>query len=153
SLKDDLRYTPSTCFLTFPFAIPFEQIEDREVESHRETLEAIGRAYDERRAALMVSRGEGLTATYNRFHDPGESDPAIEELRALHAEMDRRILAAYGFGDIPTACSFLLDYEAEGGGGRRGRGRFRYRFPDDVEGEVLARLIELNARRADEECG
>ena len=33
----------------------------------------------------MVKNEEGLTKTYNRFHDPEESDPGILKLRNLHA--------------------------------------------------------------------
>ena len=61
SMKDDLRYTPSDCFETFPFPENFET---------DATLEAAGKAYYEFRAALMVRNNEGLTKTYNRFHDP-----------------------------------------------------------------------------------
>ena len=33
-------------------------------------MEAVGREYYDYRAQLMVRNDEGLTATYNRFHDP-----------------------------------------------------------------------------------
>ena len=49
----------------------------------------------------MVRNDEGLTKTYNRFHDPDENDPDILKLRELHAAMDRAVLAAYGWTDIP----------------------------------------------------
>ena len=38
-------------------------------------LELAGREYYEYRAALMVKNDQGLTTTYNRFHDPEERDP------------------------------------------------------------------------------
>jgi hypothetical protein len=106
SLGDGLRYTPSDCFQTFPF--PADWHTDP-------TLEAAGQAYDDFRAQLMVENDEGLTKTYNRFHDPNEQDPRIERLRALHADMDRAVLDAYGWHDVPTGCEFLLDYEVGGG--------------------------------------
>jgi hypothetical protein len=65
SLKDDLQYTPSDCFVTFPFPDGWEAAP---------TLEAAGQTYFEFRAALMVRNDEGLTNTYNRFQDPYESD-------------------------------------------------------------------------------
>ena len=77
------------------------------------TLEAAGQAYYDFRAALMVRNNEGLTKTYNRFHDPEERDPDILRLRELHAAMDRAVLDAYGWTDIPTDCEFLLDYEID----------------------------------------
>lgn len=147
SMKDDLRYTPSDCFETFPFPPNFEA---------DPALEEAGRVYYEFRAALMDRNDEGLTKTYNRFHDPDERSADIEELRRLHAAMDRAVLGAYGWGDIPTACEFLLDYEdeeddAEVPGGRRRKKPWRYRWPDEVRDEVLARLLQLNRDRAAEE--
>ena len=142
SMKDDLRYTPSDCFETFPFPEHWET---------RPDLEAAGRAYHDFRAALLVENDEGLTRTYNRFHDPHEHDPRIAELRDLHAAMDRAVLDAYGWPDVPTDCEFLLDYpidEEEWGDRKK---PYRYRWPDTVRDEVLARLLELNAERAAEE--
>ena len=86
-------YTPSDCFETFPFPVHWET---------RPVLKAAGKAYYEFRAALMVRNNEGLTKTYNRFHDPDERDPDILKLRDLHAAMDRAVLDAYGWSDIPT---------------------------------------------------
>jgi len=155
SLEDRLRYTPSDCFETFPFPENFET---------NPRLEAAGQAYYEFRAALMVRNNEGLTKTYNRFHDPEETSLDILQLRDLHATMDRVVLDAYTWTDIPTACEFLLDYEedddddasaatsgASSGKGRKKRKPYRYRWPDAVRDEVLARLLALNAKRAEEE--
>ena len=103
-MKDDLRYTPSDCFETFPFPTNFET---------NPTLEAAGQAYYEFRAALMVRNNEGLTKTYNRFHDPDERSPDILKLRELHAAMDRAVLDAYGWTDLKPTCEFLLDYEED----------------------------------------
>jgi hypothetical protein len=64
----------------------------------------------------MIANNEGLTSTYNRFHDPSETSPDLLELRRLHGEMDQAVLRAYGWSDIPTlgqsnsACGFGLDY-------------------------------------------
>jgi hypothetical protein len=142
SMKDDLRYTPSDCFETFPFP---DSWQDAAV------LEAAGHAYYDFRAALMVRSDEGLTATYNRFHDPYESDPEIVRLRDLHANVDGAVLGAYGWDDIPTQCKFLLDYEIDEEEWGNKKKPYRYRWPDEVRDEVLARLIALNAERAAEE--
>ena len=120
------------------------------------SLESAGRAYYEFRADLMVRNNEGLTKTYNRFHDPDERSPDILKLRELHAAMDRAVLDAYGWTDLKPTCEFLLDYEEdedddESGGGRRRKKPWRYRWPDDFRDEVLARLLELNRQRAEEE--
>ena len=114
----------------------------------------MGREYYEFRAALMVRNNEGLTKTYNRFHDPQERSPDIQTLRDLHARMDAAVLAAYGWTDLPTACDFILDYEedeAEEPTGRKRKKPWRYRWPDEIRDEVLARLLKLNAERAREE--
>jgi hypothetical protein len=143
SMKDDLRYTPSDCFETFPFPNNWE--------THA-ALEAAGKAYYEFRAALMIRNNEGLTKTYNRFHDPDERDPEIVKLRELHAAMDRAVLDAYGWSDLPTDCEFLLDYEIDEEEWGTKKKPYRYRWPDEVRDEVLARLLELNAERAREEA-
>jgi hypothetical protein len=146
SMKDDLRYTPTDCFETFPFPRDFETLP---------TLEQAGKGYYEFRAALMVRNNEGLTATYNRFHDPEEDNPDILRLRELHAAMDRAVLDAYGWTDIQPKCEFLLDYEEEEdeeeNGPRRRKKPWRFRWPDEIRDEVLARLLELNRQRALEE--
>ena len=142
SMKDDLRYTPSDCFETFPFPENWESCP---------ALEAAGEAYYDFRAALMVENNEGLTKTYNRFHDPDERDPRIARLRQLHAAMDRVVLDAYGWTDIRTDCEFLLDYEIDEETWGKKKKPWRYRWPDEVRDEVLARLFALNAQRAVEE--
>ncbi|WP_322487714.1 Eco57I restriction-modification methylase domain-containing protein [Chloroflexus sp.] len=140
SLKDWLRYTPSDCFETYPFPAGWEK---------DAALEAAGKAYYEYRAGLMVQRNEGLTALYNRFHDPDEDDPAIVRLRELHAAMDAAVLRAYGWDDLlPLACEFVLDYEIDEATWSRRKNPYRYRWPDPVRDEILARLLERNAQRA-----
>ena len=97
----------------------------------------------------MTDNDEGMTETYNRFHDPSETDERIVRLRKLHAAADEAVLSAYGWDDIPTACEFLLDYEVdEEGWGKRRKRPYRLRWPDKVRDEVLLRLLELNAERA-----
>ena len=98
------RYNPSDCFVSFPFPENFET---------DAKLEAVGKEYYEFRAALMVKNNEGLTKTYNRFHDPNETSAEIKKLRELHAAMDRAVLDAYGWTDLQPTCEFLLDYEEE----------------------------------------
>ena len=142
SMKDDLRYTPTDCFETYPFP------EEWECD---ETLETTGKEYFEFRADLMVSSNEGMTKTYTRFHNPDERSMEIVRLRELHAQMDRAVLDAYGWNDIPTDCEFLLDYEIDEEGWGNKKKPYRYRWPDDVRDEVLARLMALNAERAREE--
>lgn len=149
SLKVDPRYTPSDCFETFPFPIDWEKITQ---------LEELGKEYYEYRAKLMINNNQGLTATYNRFHDPNEYDHAILKLRELHDQMDRSVLDAYGWQDITINCEFLLEDEDEdesstGAINKKGgkKNPYRYRWIDDIHDEVLARLLALNEERYQEE--
>ncbi len=150
SLEDRPLYTLTGCFQTFPFPQQLPALEDT------------GAAYYHARAALMVRNDEGLTMTYNRFHDPDEHSPDILKFRDLHAAMDRVVLEAYGWEDLAqrATCEFLLDYEddedeevysAQPSKGRGKKKPWRYRWPDDFRDEVLARLLELNNQRAEEE--
>ena len=142
SMKDDLRYTPSDCFETFPFPDNWQ---------NHPSLESAGKTYYEARAALLVKNDEGLTTIYNRFHDPNERNPDILKLRELHTAMDRVMLDAYGWTDIPTTCEFILDYEIDEEECGNKKKPWRYRWPDEIRDEVLGRLLELNRQRAEKE--
>jgi hypothetical protein len=143
SMKDDLRYTPTDCFETFPLPDG--------IETHPR-LEAAGEEYYEFRASLMVERNEGLTKIYNRFHDPDERSNAVGELRGLHDAMDHAVLYSYGWTDLRPTCEFELEWQDdEAENGRRRRKPWRYRWPEPIRDEVLARLLALNAQRAEEE--
>jgi hypothetical protein len=98
TLKDDLQYTPSACFETFPFPIDYE---------HNSSMESAGQTYYDSRAALMIRDNEGLTKTYNRFHRPDEYSPDILKLRELHDVMDRVVLDPYGWHDLQPKCDFF----------------------------------------------
>ena len=143
SLEERLRYTPSDCFETFPLPKTWETSLN---------LEAAGESYQDFRSDLMVRHGGGLTKTYNRFHDPYEDSPDIGALRSLHAAMDRAVLDAYGWRDIPIDCEFLFDHEIDEEKWGTRKKPYRYRWPEEVRAEVLARLLELNAQRAAEEA-
>jgi len=148
SIKDDLRYTSSDCFETSPFLDAFDQIQ---------SFQVAGENYLSHRASVMRTANEGLTATYNRFHDPLESSPDIKKLRDLHHEMDRAVLKGYAWDDLAeqATCDFLLDYEEENGDPTAKKSKrkkpWRYRWPDEFRDDVLARLLELNEKRAMEE--
>jgi hypothetical protein len=68
--------------------------------------------------------------------------------------MDRAVLDAYGWTGLVPACEFLLDYEEDeddADGVARRKKPWRYRWPNDCRDEVLARLLELNTKRAEQE--
>jgi len=142
TLEDRQGYRPTDCFENYPFPEHWDTLQ---------ALESAGKNYHDFRADLMVKNDEGLTDTYNRFNDPSERSPHLLKLRELHSAMDRAVLDAYGWTDIPTDCEFLLDYEIDEETWGNKKKPFRYRWPDEVHDEVLARLLELNQKRYEEE--
>jgi hypothetical protein len=94
----------------------------------------VGKEYHEHRAQVMRARSIGLTKTYNLFHDPDCTDADIRRLRELHEQMDRAVLACYGWSDLAPAHGF---YKNE-------RGQTRFTVSPDARREILTRLLELN---------
>src|SRR5947209_6192603 len=123
-----MSYTPTTNFETFPFP------------ANIMNLDAIGEYYYQYRQSIMLSRQEGLTKTYNRFHDLQELGADIVQLRALHKEMDGAVAKAYGWDDLNLGHGF---YETKLG--------VRYTISEEARREVLGRLLKLNHERYAEE--
>ncbi|WP_019505548.1 Eco57I restriction-modification methylase domain-containing protein [Pleurocapsa sp. PCC 7319] len=149
TLRKDMMYAPTDCFETFPFP------------ESTSNLETIGETYYNHRQAIMQTRQEGLTKTYNRFHDPAETSEDIIKLRQLHVEMDYAVAQAYGWDDlIPPA----LDPPAlsrtpliKGGMGglnhdfQETKQGLRYTISELIRREILDRLLQLNFDRYAEE--
>ena len=96
----------------------------------------------------MLARKEGLTKTYNRFHNSSDHAPDILRLRELHHELDLAVLRAYGWDDLAArAAPEFLTEETEPD--HRYQGRLFW--PAPFRDEVLARLLDLNRARAEEE--
>lgn len=122
------RYTPSTCFDSFPFP------------AFTSELEAVAAAYLEHRQSFISASGMGLTDTYSRFHDRGEQSADIARLRALHVEMDQAVAAAYGWSDLDLGHGFHATKQGE-----------RYTLSEPARRTVLDRLLALNHQRYAEE--
>ncbi|KZS56945.1 Eco57I restriction-modification methylase domain-containing protein [Rhizobium anhuiense] len=139
SMKDDQRYIPGDCFETFPFPAGY-QTDD--------ILERAGQTYHDHRASLMIDANEGMTKTYNRFHNSEERSEPIQRLRELHDEMDRAVLSAYGWDDLADELrpEFLTE-ETEDDHTYQSR----YFWNAESRDRVLARLLALNAERHAEE--
>lgn len=127
-----LCYSVRDCFETFPFP----QADPRAVIP---ALEEIGERLYTKRATYMVDTQQGLTQTYNALKDPRVNEARVVELRRLHEEMDRAVLAAYGWDDLAVPPYGTPTSDAE----KKGLERF--------EDEVIDRLFALNAKRAEEE--
>ena len=128
SLGATTYYIPTTAFVPFPFP------------SNSPRIDAIGKQYHEFRSEIIRTRQEGLTKTYNRFHDRGEQSADIAGLRALHAEIDQAVAAAYGWRDLDLGHGF---HETKQG--------VRYTLSESARRTVLDRLLALNHQRYAEE--
>lgn len=128
SLETRLNYSPSDCFETFPFPTSTAKLEE------------IGDRYYNHRQNIMQTRQEGLTKTYNRFHNPDETAADIQQLRELHIEMDNAVAAAYGWQDLELSHGF---HQTKQG--------LRFTISETARREVLDRLLELNHQRYAEE--
>jgi hypothetical protein len=153
ALKQDLRYSPSKCFDTFPFPQGLWQ-------TANPTLATLGERYHEHRRALMKSLWLGLTDIYNLFHtrdlSPAEvarvskkplpeaeaGYQGILELRRLHRELDLAVRDAYGWNDLDLGHDFVeVETLPE-------NDRIRYTISPSARKEVLKRLLAENHRRA-----
>lgn len=128
SMGNTLRYTPSDCFETFPFP------------NKSGDLNNIGEVYYLHRNSIMESNREGLTATYNRFHDPKEDCFEIQNLRKYQTEMDKAVVVAYGWDDLNLGHGF---YETKLG--------LRFTIAEEARRDILQRLLKLNHERYAEE--
>lgn len=85
TIKADLRYTPTTVFMTFPWP-------DRGTAQQRTAVAEAGRQLLTRRDAISSSDKIGLTALYNAM-DEG----AYADLKALHRRLDAAVAVCYGW--------------------------------------------------------
>lgn len=136
TLEDRLRFTAADSGAPFPLP---------DLES---ILRELAENYLQHRTAVMIARNEGLTKTYNRFHNPGERAPDIQHLRELHHTLDQAVLRGYGWEDLahavaPEHLTEVTEHD------HRYQGRLFW--PAPFREEVLARLLTLNKARAEEE--
>lgn len=153
ALKQDLRYSPSKCFDTFPFPEGLWQ-------TPNPALADLGEHYHEHRRALMRQLWLGLTDIYNLFHtrdltstqvakvskksvEEAEAGyQGILELRRLHRELDLAIRDAYGWTNLELGHDFIeVETLPE-------NDRVRYTISPAARKEVLKRLLAENHRRA-----
>jgi hypothetical protein len=120
-----IRYTPTTCFQTFVFPPAADSI--------AQSMESIERV----RSGLA---NLGVTAVYNKVHDPNNEEQAILELRRMHLLLDEATCRAYGWSDVDLRYGF---HETDEG--------TRWTLGDAARNEILDRLLELNHERHREE--
>ena len=119
TLETRLAYSFSDALRTFP-------VPPRLIQNEDKTLSARGRAYEDARKKMCVSRAEGLTKIYNRFHDQAEKSEDISLLRKLHVEMDKAVATAYGWSNLELGHGF---HQTKQG--------VRYTISEAARGQVL----------------
>ncbi|MCI0387276.1 MAG: restriction endonuclease, partial [Acidobacteria bacterium] len=155
-LEERLQYSPSDCFVTFPFP-------EGQWQTPIPKLADIGERYHEHRRALMLRLWLGLTDLYNLYHardltpelvakvskKPVEEAEAgyqsILELRRLHRELDNAVRDAYGWRSFDLEHNF---YEVET---LPENDRVRYTISPAARKGILSRLLALNHQRHAEE--
>lgn len=128
TLKMDFSYTPTDVRETLPLPVLTD------------TIRSVGEALSEYRTAMQFRRQEGLTTTYNRYHDPDERADDVRRLREIHVELDRAVRDAYGWNDLELGHDF---YETRFG--------VRFTFEPIVRQEILDRLLERNHAQYNDE--
>lgn len=85
TLKGDLRYTPTSVFMTFPWP-------DGATDEQRHAVAAACVQLLTRRTEICTGERIGLTTLYNRM-----DDGAYTDLKALHKTLDEAVAACYGW--------------------------------------------------------
>lgn len=144
---NDPRYNKTRCFETFPFpdmSAPANGVLAAQIRDLAEQIDAHCKARQAEHPGLT------LTGIYNAMMarrlgvPPDRRDREADQrglagaLRSLHDELDAAVLSAYGWSDLAPA---LAAWEPKH---RESRER--------AVGELLQRLVDLNARRAAEEA-
>lgn len=138
TFKGDLSYAPRKNFRTFPFA------------DYTDALEDAGKTYYEHRQGILATRTQGLTDTYNRFHNPADREQDIKALRQLQVAMDKAVAEAYGWRDLSQNHDFFVVSSMLDKDGKR-VDEIRYTVAPAVREEILRRLLELNHQRYSDE--
>jgi hypothetical protein len=128
TMKQDMSYTPTDVFATFPRPTKTSKLAD------------IGKTFHEARKRIMGLNQEGLTKTVQKVSNPQNNSADIAELRRLHVAMDNAVAAAYGWDDLALDHGF---HETKQG--------LRYTISEAARREVLDRLLALNHARYAEE--
>lgn len=146
---NDPRYNKSRCFDTFPFPdatvgnhATIREIAEK-IDAHRKRQQA---QYPDLTLTGMYNVLEGLrlgralSAKEKIIHEHG----LVSLLRELHDELDRAVFAAYGWADLAEELVGLPGATVPYPGKPESQAL--------AEGELLTRLVKLNAARAAEEA-
>jgi hypothetical protein len=120
-MRGDLRYAPSDVYETFPRP------------SETAAASTAGTALETAQQNAMSNRKIGLTSLYNLVHTATETASDVEEIRQMHIKIDRTIAEAYGWDNFELKHGFYSTPQGE-----------RFTVAQDVQTEILDRLLELN---------
>ena len=136
-MKNDLRYSPSLCFLPFPLP---------RVEEMKKHFESLVLQFSEGRSEFMRQKHIGLTDFYKKFHSHNENSADICSLREQQQKIDELVAKSYGWQDVELDHGFhSVDYLPE-------NDRVRFTISEPARNEVLQRLTELNRQRYEKEA-
>ncbi len=164
TLEDRPRYIQARCFDPFPFPICDEATKDR--------IRALAEEIDAHRKQVQAQHGLTLTGLYNVLEKLRANQPLTDKektihhkglvsiLKQLHDDLDAAVFAAYGWFDLWEAhqeakqgsmCDFETGIIAQLDCGPAEFTAALAAFERKLEGEILKRLVALNAERAAEE--
>ncbi|MEM1058157.1 MAG: DNA methyltransferase [Verrucomicrobiota bacterium] len=147
TLEDRPRYNKSVCFDPFPFPAMEGQEIGNAMQNLGEHLDAHRKQRQAQHPELTMTgmynvleklrREEPLSDKEKAIHDDG----LVTVLKQIHDDIDAAVLEAYGWGDLqPEGAKPLADRLAAGDDAA-----------EELEQEILSRLVALNHERAEEE--
>jgi hypothetical protein len=156
TLEDRPRYNKTRCFETFP--LPDAQVSKlhaqiselaEQIDAHRKRQQAAHASVTITGMYNVVEKlksGEALTLKEKTIHDDG----LVAVLKSLHDELDRAVLAAYGWEDLVPLVNIVNGVAlgaAQPGATRAPRDAAK----QELTSTLLTRLVALNHERAAEE--
>ncbi|MDQ8185708.1 DNA methyltransferase [Pelagicoccus sp. SDUM812002] len=142
TLEDRPRYNKTRCFETFPFP----SLEEGELKNR---IRELGEQLDAHRKARQAEHADlTMTGMYNVLEKLRKEEPFTEKdkkihndglvtlLKQYHDNIDDAVLQAYGWQDLATSTP-IADRLARG--------------DEELEQQILTRLVALNHERAAEE--
>ena len=165
---NDPRYNQSRCFETFPFPITTPKQQSRirklaeELDAHRKRQQAAHATLTLTGMYNVLAKlrtGEAITAKEKTIHEMG----LVGVLKSLHDELDREVLAAYGWADLAAAQDEINGCTINAAASQNpntGAGfeptttsdpATRSAKKQALTATLLTRLVELNLARAAEE--
>ena len=134
-MKYDLRYSPTMCFVTFPFP----------EKDKLKLLSQSGGIFNNERKKVLKERGFGLTRLANLINDPNCCDLDIVSFRIEMQKLDTRVAHAYGWHDLDLNHGFHnVSYLPVGR-------NLRFAISPNAQTEILRRLSLLNRERYEKE--